>query len=328
MTDTQKARRSAAVRRGMEFLRRVSQDPAHFDAYGHDLLFCLDCIASTSRDPGLRAEALALGRERAAEWRRRHASVPEGACARDVVRLVFGSDAADRLGVPGERMRSELRRAAARFGPEDYFRFDPAACGPPPGLADDCPCGAANPRGLRRCEACGGRPRVLGRYGVWTFALVRSYVGERYGVVLGAPHREVLKWRAAMLPYGGRAGGANPDFYWTFYAVTHVVYTLNDYGRRRLAPERLPEEFEFLSRNLREAVELRDAEMMGEFLDTLKAFGLADDDPLIVEGTEFVLAEQHPDGSWGDPAARDIYHRYHSTFTAINGLRDYAWGAD
>ena len=86
---------------------------------------------------------------------------------------------------------------------------------------------------------------------------------------LGAPHAEVLKWRASLLPYRGRMGGANPDFYWTLYAVTRVVYTLNDYGRRRPSPRLPPEEFEFQRQNLDEAMALRDAEMMGEFPDTL-----------------------------------------------------------
>ena len=64
---------------------------------------------------------------------------------------------------------------------------------------------------------------------------------------------------------------------------------------------------------------------MGEFLDTLKAFGLTEADPLIQIGMAFVLSRQHADGSWGDAGNRDIYHRYHSTWTAINGLMDYAW---
>lgn len=314
-----------AIRRGMEFMCLTANDPEHFSAYGHDLLFCFHCIAATSRDAALREVASKVGRERAVEWRRRQASVPEGVRARDVVHLVFGSDAAERFGVVDEKLKSEIRLAASRFTPKDYFWFDPTESGPPPGLADDCYCGAVNPKGLKRCEACGGSPRVLGRYGIWNVALIRTYIGERYGVTLGAPHSDVLKWRASMLPYRGRMGGANPDFYWTFYAVTHVIYTLNDYGQRKLSPSQLPDEFEFLMQNLNEAIALTDVEMMGEFLDTLKSFGLTDDHPLIKKGIEFVLAEQNADGSWGNPHARDVYQRYHPTFTAINGLRDYAW---
>jgi hypothetical protein len=65
---------------------------------------------------------------------------------------------------------------------------------------------------------------------------------------------------------------------------------------------------------------------MGEFLDTLKSFGLTQDDPLIRKGMSFVLSRQHRDGSWGDidRTDPDPYTPYHSTWCAINGLMDYA----
>jgi hypothetical protein len=40
---------------------------------------------------------------------------------------------------------------------------------------------------------------------------------------------------------------------------------------------------------------------------------------------DYLLATQNPDGSWGDVEAEDIYDRYHPTWTAIDGLREYAW---
>jgi len=72
-------------------------------------------------------------------------------------------------------------------------------------------------------------------------------------------------------------------------------------------------------------ITINDPETMGEFLDTLKSFGLTEVDPLIQTGIAFILSRQHADGSWGDAGDRDVYHRYHSTWTAINGLMDYAW---
>jgi hypothetical protein len=65
--------------------------------------------------------------------------------------------------------------------------------------------------------------------------------------------------------------------------------------------------------------------MTGEFLDSLKAFGLSDEHPLIRKGTRYVLSQQNADGGWGDVGSEDPYMRYHPAFTAINGLRDIAW---
>jgi hypothetical protein len=68
-----------------------------------------------------------------------------------------------------------------------------------------------------------------------------------------------------------------------------------------------------------------DPEMLGEFLDTLQSFGMTKEQPLILKGVRYLLAKQNADGSWGDIDAEDIYNRYHPTWTAIDGLRDYAW---
>jgi squalene cyclase len=71
---------------------------------------------------------------------------------------------------------------------------------------------------------------------------------------------------------------------------------------------------------------MEDPEMLGEFLDCLKSFGLKNSHPLIRTGMDYLLSQQNADGSWGDvEAAEDIYLVYHSTWTAIDGLRDYAW---
>ena len=108
------------------------------------------------------------------------------------------------------------------------------------------------------------------------------------------------------------------------YAVTHIVYTLNDYSTYRLRPAWLPREFAFLKANVDSAIERNDPEVLGELLDTLKAFGLRNTHSLIQRGTKFLLANQNGDGSWGD-LDESIRTRCHTTWTAIDGLRKHAW---
>ena len=152
-----------------------------------------------------------------------------------------------------------------------------------------------------------------------------TYSGDRYGVKLGASYTDILKLIPSFRPYRGPNGKDDYGFYRIFYTITHIVYTLNDYGLYRLSPDWLPQEFEFLKTNLKQCIIDNDAESMGEFLDTLKSFGLTEQDSLIQQGEEFLLARQNEDGSWGHPTDKDIYNRYHSTWTAVGGLLDFDW---
>jgi hypothetical protein len=112
------------------------------------------------------------------------------------------------------------------------------------------------------------------------------------------------------------------------YAITHVIYTFNDYGKYRIPPGLLREEFDYLRSNLAEAKRREATELLGEFIDSLKAFDTSEADHEIQEGIEYLLSHQNADGSWGltdENDEDDIYRRYHSTWTAIDGLREYSY---
>ena len=317
--------RKQAIDRGLAFIYQTACKRAYFDEYGFDYLGCFHCLVSTSKDRRLRQKALELGRERARKWRRQNATVPRKAEADEIVNLVFGSYSAHSLGLPDERLRRELRKAAAKLTATDVFCFDPAVEPPPSDVPEKCECGASNARGRKACHQCRRRLTMMTRYAVWQDALIRTYMGERYGVRLGSSYAQVIRWLPSMRPYPEFVDVDDMQFYDAAYAVTHVVYTLNSYSRYQLSPRWLPAEYSFLKQNLTRAIVMDDPETMGEFLDTLKAFGLAEDHPLIRKGVDFLLATQNADGSWGDVDAEDIYQRYHPTWTAIDGLREYAW---
>jgi hypothetical protein len=318
--------RRQAIERGLRFIYQTSCDPRNFASFGEDYLWCFYSIGSTSKDPALARLALAMGRERAAVWSRENATLPENAPAGVIDDTAFGAYVAEKLGYPNPQLKERVRQAAPRYTVVDYLKFDPWREPPPGDVPEDCrKCSLANPRGATVCRRCGAPLTFRSRYSVWFDALLTSYTGDRYGVTLGAPYAQVIRWLPSMRPYRARGEGTEHDFYDTAYSITHVVYTMNDYSQYRLSPSRLPDEFAYLKANLKEPIAMRDPETLGEFLDTLKSFGLKDSDPLIRSGVEYLLATQNPDGSWGDMKADDIYLRYHPTWTAIDGLRDYKW---
>jgi hypothetical protein len=320
------ADRRRAVLRGLAFIYRTARDRRNFEDYGHDYLWCFYSLSAAVRDPFVKREAQRMGTERARVWRRNHRSVPRDADAGLIINLAFGSDAADSLGVFDPELKRQLTRAATRYTARDYLLFDPRVEPPPADVPDECHrCGASNERGSTVCHVCHSPLVMRTRYDVWYDALITSYVGERSGINLGARYSDVLKWLPTLRPYRARPADAGEEFHDTVYALTHVVYTLNNYSQYRLSPRLLPQEFEFLKTNLEAAIADDDADMLGEFMDSLRAFGLTTRDPLMRAGMEYYLAHQNADGSWGDQAEKDIYLRYHPTWNAVAGLSEYNW---
>lgn len=325
MRKSREAARDEAIRRGLAFIYRTACDEENFTDWGHDYLGCFHCVASTSKDSDLSKHARQLGQERARHWRRMNATVPPDADPNTIANLIFGAVAANHFRIHDKALTLQIRQVAANFAAPDYFCFDPITEPPPSDVPEDCECGAENPRVRKTCSRCKKPLEMMSRYWIYIDALTRSYFAELLGVSLGARYLDVIRWVPAMRPYRGREDGANPDFLPAIYAVTHVVYTLNGYNLHKLSPRWLPDEYEFLRSNLAEAILMEDPETMGEFLDSLKSFGLPENHPLIRKGMDYLLATQNDDGSWGDVDAEGIYERYHPTWTAIDGLREYAW---
>jgi hypothetical protein len=323
------AARRRAVMRGLQFIYRTSLDRKNFEDYGQDYLWCFYTLSAAVRDEGVRQAARRMGLERARAWRRAHRFVPADADAATISNLAYGNDAADSLGVHDPELTSQLKRAAVHFKARDYLLFDPVKEPPPEDVPDDCPrCGASNGRGATACFVCKTRLVMRTRYDVWYDALITAYVSSRSGIQLGASYADVLKWLPTLCPYRARPEDPGEEFHDTIYAVTHIVYTLNNYSQYKLSPRLLPQEFEYLRTNLRAAITEGDADMLGELMDSLRAFGLTTPDPLIRAGMEYYLSHQNRDGSWGDAKEKDIYQRYHPTWNAIAGLSEYRWAKE
>jgi Prenyltransferase and squalene oxidase repeat len=292
--------RKEAVLRGLRFIYQNALEGDNFEDWGGDYLWCFHCIASTSADEELRALAREMGSTLARRWQGEQQTLPELADADEVGYYMSMIDVSSRLGIDNPQLREHVQQGSRRFTARDYLGFNPVQEAPPAG---------------------GERSR----YDLWCDALVLTYAGDGCGIPMGASYVDVLRWLPEMRPYRGPEGGANLEFRDTVYAITHLVYTLNDYSRYRLSPEWLRQEFEFLCENLNVPVAAGDAELLGEFVDCLRAFGLPESDGVVSAGVEYLLASQNADGSWGDVDEPDVHTRYHTAWTAIDGLREYQW---
>ena len=314
-----------ATYRGLCFIYRTALNPTHFAEYGSDYLWCFYSIAASVKDAKLRSMALRMGAERARLWRLGNSGFPYKASAAAVIAVACGHDGAEGLNVPDDELKAQLRRAASRFSARELLMFDPLREPPPGDVPESCEFDKAdNPRGSTVCRVCQRPLSIRTRYDVWYDALTTTHSGDRIGVKLGAHYDDVLRWLPMMRPYRGRENGTNPEFDDAVYAITHVVYTLNDYNSFKLDPSWLPKEFAFLKASLQEAIAQQNEDMLGEIMDGLRAFGLTNDDEIMRAGVEYLLSHQNANGSWGTDGEKDIYSLYHPTWCAITALSELA----
>jgi len=314
-----------AARRGFEFLLRFAREREHFEAWGSDFLNYFYVVADTAAFPDMRRRGREEGAKLARRWCRRNPSIPEEPDAEGIYELIYGGLYADRVCARDRRPKAKLRLAARRFKAADFLWFDPSTEPPPTDVPDECRCGLWNERGRKTCADCRRRLSMMTRHLVWYVALIRTYVADSYGVSLGASYADVLRWLPTLRPYPEAFG--EPGFYDAAYAVTHIVYTLNDYDKYRLRPSWLPQEFAFLKKHLARLIEARAPETVGEFLECLKCFGLSTRGPLVRAGVDFLLASQKADGSWGRTDNEEVYRNYHVTLAAMGGLMEVRWRA-
>ena len=300
--------RAQAIRRGLRFIYRTALGAQNLSDWGHDYLWLFYSISNAAADPKVKEMTWKMGQERARAWRRIFTEVPPDASAGELAQIAVGSYSADLLKVSDPRLKRQIMRLASKFSPADYYGFDPTKEPPPNTLpADD------------------GQDEDQNAYDLLSVALVNAFLGDGYGVRLGASFPEVMQWLPRLRPYRGYEGGRNKEFRSISYLVSHVIYTLSCYCLYRVKKDWLPAEYEFLADNVLVNIETDDVELIGEFLDTLRVFGMTMQDPRLRAGTEFLLKRQNGDGSWGDVTAQDIYARYHPTWSAVCGLMDFNW---
>jgi hypothetical protein len=313
-----RASRTTAVAKALRLLEQIAATPSVFADYGGHLLLAFWLIGTTSRCKTLRQSALGIGRERARYWRAQWPSVRRNLHADNVLQEVIASYAATGLGIVSDSIRCDLRSATATWSPRDLVYYDPATEYAPSDVPEHCCCGRANARKRSRCSDCRRRLDSCSRYEIWYYALTSAYFSERHQIPLGVTFLDVLRELPDLRPL---PSPGMDDYYQGIYAVTHLVYTLTDYGRWLLSPRLFPTEYRFLRDGMDWALEQQEADTVGEIVDTLATFGASNSDPVVGRGRTFLLQTQQSDGGWGKEGG-DPYAYFHTVWTGIDGLRE------
>jgi len=153
-------------------------------------------------------------------------------------------------------------------------------------------------------------------------ALVDLYFPHKLGLPSPHPYAELVslarRFRFRIRPFETLRHLENRT-----YLATHLIYVLSDFSRYRLRPAHVQRALDFIRQVAPRYLVAEDVETLGELADALKITGAGYDDPLLQQMLSYLLKKQNNDGSWGPMKARSAYERYHTTWTAFNGLLEY-----
>lgn len=118
-------------------------------------------------------------------------------------------------------------------------------------------------------------------------------------------------------------GFRDDDFHEQNYYATHVLLALNHYGQRRYTPSVTGDRIFFYLTGQYMTVRNRldDIDLLCEYLYCLRQYGIKNA-AFIVEGEQYIISKQRPDGGWGpaDDPDDDPYDKLHPAWTAITLL--------
>ena len=206
-----------------------------------------------------------------------------------------------------------------------FLGYDPRGESPPENLTDYCPaCKLLNPPGRVSCKNCGQQLTLISKYDVWVNALVITHHLASHQLVGGDLFNYTVNCLPEMRPYPQEHVKEQAEAWEAAYAITHLDYILNDYNKHKLSTTGLETEYQFLKKVLGQAEQALDYDLLGECIDSLSSFGLSRNGLILKKPIERLTKAQNFDGSWGCLES-DPHRRIHTTWTAIDAIREYRW---
>ena len=328
----------AAIIRGLDYLQRSGEAMFRNDnlasRHGADLMLPFYVPRPSSAGSPEERHAWRVATRLASEWRsrtvKRASYLPPRVPPAELLDLMQGLYSLECLGMAEPTVHAAVLERSAAWGAIDYFKYDPAAGEPHDQLRELCMCGARPPAAASECPHC-RRPAIpMSKFDVWLEALVWSFHGCRMRIGLGACFFDVLRQVCAAFGhlFPRRATLQQKDRHYLTYALTHVIYALNNFDERSLDPALFPPSVPtFMKEQLRAAIDADDPDLAGELLDCLKCLGEGGT-PESVAAERFLLsAQSSADGGWVCKGEADLYSRYHASLVAVAALMDHTYAA-
>jgi len=281
---------SDALRSGMRYMIESASVPENFEEYASDYLFFFADVARLP-DPWIQERAQVVGLRLGFVYMEEYFELED---ADEVVDAASALYALECLGMDVEAARVVLQAAADKFPVEDYLGFDPSD---------------------------GQAPNLDHLIDL----LISFHFTDRLGIDLGVSYAEALMYIPSVAyEHYSEIGGDN--YVDQNNLVTHLIYTWSGYASWLLEVELMPRELDYIRAHIQGALMWADPETLSEYVDSLQLMGFGREDPDVAAGIEVLLATQKPDGRWEPDEVEDEYDRYHSTWCAMDALREYKIG--
>ncbi|KAK8804159.1 hypothetical protein WA171_000252 [Blastocystis sp. BT1] len=213
-----------------------------------------------------------------------------------------------------------------RLSVMELFGWNPLEESIPSTVVDLCvKCHRRNPRRSTNCKHCNSEVVIITPYRLLSNSLIYSFYCNMAGIDLECSYDDFLRWLPFLRPYKSSLELPWKEFVDQCYLITHVIFTLSQWGQLRLQIQQLPHEYLFLQEHLPLMIQKKDVHLVGEFIQCLRIFGVEENNSSILDGLQFLLEEQNADGSW-DNQMMDGFHvdlayvAYHATMVAIQAL--------
>lgn len=305
--------REKAICAALAFIEREAALPDRFREWGSDLVVTLHFFASVATGP-VQEVCKSYARRAATRWIRENDSVPLDAGSEDILFLVEGLHGVVGAGLGDlpavKKLRKQIMARVHEWPSTAYLGINTQ-----PLRANQ------NPRVPRRGD--------LVLYELLSNAMIWAFFFQQAGVPLPGEVslRDVCAVTQASKPYRQESDLPDvSDFKDQCYMVTHWVYVMTRWCQERLPKGGWEEELSFLESQLPRIIAMRDVDLVGEFVQALKCFGLSETASPVADGLDFLLNTQDRlSGSWGGCHAT-FDHQYHATICAIGGLIEHTYG--
>lgn len=137
---------------------------------------------------------------------------------------------------------------------------------------------------------------------------------------------DIVRYMPYLRPYRSMEYFGLAMFKFQCYFLTHLIFMaangidVDCWSDVRLDPSLFAEEFIFLVTNLKTVIKLDDPELVGEFLQCLRVFGVAEGNALMRIGVEYLLRVEERTKKGNFVKVTSFYTRYHAAYCGIIGL--------